>query len=198
MMRRLPILAALALLTACTSAPRRISADDALLAAQAQREASLAQHGAWKLTGRLAVSDGHDGGSGRIEWTQDGDAYQITLNAPVTRQSWKLTGDATFARLDGLEGGPFFGDNAESLLFEHLGWQVPFTDLIAWSRGARATGAANIEFGENGLPALIVQRGWRIEYRAFNAEPLPLPTKVFAAQGERKVRMHVERWETAR
>lgn len=198
MMRHVWIFAVLALLSACTATPRRISADAALLAAQAEREAALARKGAWTLTGRLAVSDGRDGGSGRIEWTQDGEAYRITLNAPVTRQSWKLTGDASFARLDGLEGGPFFGDGAQRLLAEHVGWQVPFSDLIAWMRGARAAGPASIEFGENGLPALIAQRGWRIEYRAFNADPLPLPTKVFAAQGERKVRMQVERWEAAR
>lgn len=198
MMRKLLMVAVLALLAACTTAPRRISADSALLAAQVEREAALAREGAWKLTGRLAVSDGRDGGSGRIEWIQDGDTYQITLNAPVTRQSWKLAGNASFARLDGLEGGPFFGDDAESLLAEHVGWQVPFSDLIAWMRGARASGPASMEFGETGLPALIVQRGWRIEYRAFNTAPLPLPTKVFAAQGERKVRMQVDRWETAR
>jgi outer membrane lipoprotein LolB len=198
MMRTLLMVAALALLAACTTKPQRISADSALLEAQAEREAALARQGAWKLTGRLAVSDGRDGGSGRIEWIQDGDAYQITLNAPVTRQSWRLAGDTSFARLDGLEGGPFFGEDAESLLMEHVGWKVPFSDLIAWMRGARASGPADMEFGENGLPALIVQRGWRIEYRAFSLATLPLPTKVFAEQGERKVRMQVDRWETAR
>lgn len=197
-MRRLFLFTAMTLLAACTTAPRKtFSPDAALLEAQAQREAQLARSSAWKLTGRLAVSDGRDGGSGRIEWIQDDDAFEIVLNAPVTRQSWKLRGDTRFARIDGLEGGPYFGDSAAQLLEEHVGWSMPLDDLIAWVRGARATGTANIEFGENGLPALIEQNGWRIEYRQWNADVPPMPVKVFANQGERKVRLQIERWESS-
>ena len=39
------------------------------------------------MTGRLALSNGKDGGSGRIEWTQGDGHLQVTLSAPVTRYS---------------------------------------------------------------------------------------------------------------
>ncbi len=196
MIRSLLLLAVLMLLVGCTAAPRRAdSPQGELLAAQAQREAVLAQRGHWRLTGRIAVSDGRDGGSGRLEWVQDGARYEITLNAPVTRRSWRLVGEPGFARLDGIEGGPFHGDSAETLLADHLGWFVPLADLAAWVRGARAPGAAQVEFQPSGLPALIEQNGWRIEYRTFeDGGAPPMPLRVFASRGQQRVRMQVDAW----
>ncbi len=196
MMRALFILIALTFLVGCVSTPRRTTApQEQLLAAQAQREAMLAQRTHWRLRGRLAVSDGRDGGSGRLEWVQEGERYEVTLNAPVTRRSWRLIGAPGFAQLDGIEGGPFHGDSAEILLYEHLGWLVPLADLVAWVQGARAPGAAQIAFQPSGLPALIEQNGWQIEYRAFEADgALPMPLRVFATRGQQRVRMQVDAW----
>lgn len=196
MMRVLSILVVLAFLAGCTATPRRAtSPHDELLAAQAQREAVLAQRTHWRLSGRLAVSDGRDGGSGRLEWVQDGERYEITLNAPVTRRSWRLVGAPGFARLDGIEGGPFHGESAEVLLSEHLGWFVPLADLVAWVQGARAPGVAQVDFQPSGLPASIQQNGWEIEYRAFEVDgALPMPLRVFATRGQQRVRMQVDAW----
>ena len=58
---------------------------------------------AWAFRGRVAISEGRNGGNGRIDWQQRGDAYQVSLAAPVTRQSWQLSGGAGQAvRLEGL------------------------------------------------------------------------------------------------
>lgn len=195
-MRSLFVLMALVLLAGCSAAPRRVAAPQReLLAAQAQREALLAQRTHWRLSGRIAVSDGREGGSGKLEWVQDGERYEISLNAPVTRRSWRLVGAPGFARLDGVEGGPFHGDSAETLLAEHLGWFVPLADLAAWVQGARAPGAAQIEFQPSGLPALIQQNGWHIQYRNFEAAGTPpMPQRVFAERGQQRVRMQVDGW----
>ena len=45
---------------------------------------------AWHLSARLAVSNGQDGGSGRLEWTQQGEFFDVTLRAPVSGQNWQL------------------------------------------------------------------------------------------------------------
>lgn len=196
MRRFLFVSIALAALIGCGTAPRRVEApQNDLIAAQAQREARLAQRTHWRLSGRIAVSDGRDGGSGRLEWVQEGERYEIGLNAPVTRRSWRLVGEPGFARLDGIEGGPFYGDSAETLLAEHLGWFVPLADLAAWVQGARAPGRAQIEFQPSGLPASIQQNGWHIEYRNFQATgTLPMPLRVFATRGQQRVRMQVDDW----
>ena len=185
-----------ALLAGCSTAPRHVAdADVGALAQQVQREAALADRTAWAFSGRIAVSNAHDSGSGRIEWSQDGGSYAIELRAPVTRRSWRLRGEPGWAMLEGLDGGPFEGDSAEQLLAEHVGWNVPLADLAAWARGARAAGRADIEFAPDSRPSRLRQGGWVIEYRGWHeGEPL-LPSKVFAQRGEERVRLLVDRWD---
>ena len=188
-------LALVALLAAC-AAPHIRQADTALLAAQHERERLLASQPRWSLTGRVAVSDGKDGGSGSLEWLHTPEATRFELRAPVSRQSWRLSVDETGARLDGLEGGPREARRAEALLRRELGWELPLVDLSAWVRGARGDGRARIEFGADGLPALIEQHGWRVEYRGWDhTHTPPLPTRVFAERGPHRVRLAISRWQ---
>ncbi|MCB1568741.1 MAG: outer membrane lipoprotein LolB [Xanthomonadales bacterium] len=195
-LRRVLLVLALGLLSACATAPRRADNVQGELKAQADREKSLAQRPHWRLTGRIAVSDGRDNGSGRMVWQQDGEAFVISLNAPVTRRSWRLSGGPGHARLEGLDGGPFEGADASSLLRERLGWNVPLEDLAAWVRGMRASRApSDIAFDDKGLPASIQQYGWTIEYRKFGVvNGLTLPLKVFAERGPQRIRLVVDEW----
>lgn len=200
------LLVALGLLLAgCAGAPLRpaISAADvaAAEASQIQRESVLASAPDWSLAGRVAVSNAGKGGSGRIEWRQDGPQYLITLSAPVTRQGWQLAGDADAARLDGLEGGPRSGPDARLLLLAATGWDIPVVALGDWVRGARARALApaRIEYGTDGLPRRIDQDGWTIEYRwapdaAADGET-PLPSRIDAIRGEARVKLIVDEWQ---
>src|SRR5690606_13870120 len=117
-------LAVMALLAGCVSAPVRVPAqvDPAVAGHADARRASLE---AWGLAGRVAISGGRQGGSGRLDWVQQGGRYEVTLSAPVTRQGWRLSGDAGRARLEGVEGGPREGADVEALLLEATGWDIP-------------------------------------------------------------------------
>jgi outer membrane lipoprotein LolB len=164
-------------------------------AAQAAREAALAPQRAWRFTGRIAVSTDGRGGSGRIEWVQDGDDFDVRLSAPVTRQGWRLQRAQGRVRLEGLEGGVREGTDAEALLLEATGWRLPVADMAAWVRGVRGTGSpATVEADTEGRPIRIGQSGWGIEYPAWDAAAPPLPTRVNATQGEAKVRLAIETW----
>jgi len=194
--RRLLLLVVVLLLGACARAPLR-APDDTLLAVQAGRVSALAAADAWRFTGRIAVSGEGEGGSGRIEWQQRGEAYVIELSAPVSRQSWRLSGDANGARLEGHGHGVLEDRDAEALLRRAAGWSMPLEPLRAWVRGARAGGDAELVFGAEGLPAVLQQAGWRIEYRSWTESAgVPMPQRVFAESGQRRVRLVVDRWET--
>ena len=196
MRRFIVVMAVLAWLSACSSLPQRpVNAVGTTSEVQSQREAWLAERPNWSLSGRIAVSDGRDGGSGRIEWVQDGDSFQISLQAPVTRRSWRLVGAPGLARLEGLDGGPFYSDDAGQLLREHLGWTVPLTDLADWVRGLWARSAGRIEFQPDGVPAQIEQDGWLIEYREFESfDNVLMPARVFASRGSQRIRLKVDAW----
>jgi outer membrane lipoprotein LolB len=185
----------LVLLAGCAQRQVR-PADDALLAAQAVREAALAAQPQWRMSGRFAVSGEGEGGSGRLDWQQRADGYVIEISAPVTRRSLRLIVNGDGARLEGLEQGPLSGADPQRLLYEATGWTLPLQPLMAWARGARARGPAELEFGTDGLPLRLQQQGWQVEYRSWDTARSPaLPLRVFANSGERRVRLVVDRWE---
>jgi outer membrane lipoprotein LolB len=185
----------LALVLSGCAAPR-IKPDADLLARQSAREQALAAQPAWQLTGRLGVSDGHDGGSGSLQWRQDGDVFRFSVHAPVTGKTWVLSGDSHHAVLEGLREQPVESADAAQLLERELGWHVPVTELTYWARAARAPGDAHIEFRSDGLPAVIEQDGWKIEYPDYdNTHAPPLPRKIFASRADYRVRLSVNQWQ---
>lgn len=178
---------------ACTPVKPRVAvAGDE--ATQKAREAGLAAHPAWAFNGRLALSQGSNGGNARIQWRQDGSDFDIELSAPITRQSWHLRQRGGKVSLEGLPGGVREGSDAEALLLEATGWRIPLVAMAAWVRGARAPGPADLSFDLTGLPATISQGGWAVEYRGWSAASPPLPQKLFARNGAASVRLVVEAW----
>jgi outer membrane lipoprotein LolB len=169
---------------------------------QQQREAALAAAPSWALAGRVALSNGRDGGSGRIDWHQAGVRYEVALSAPVTRQSWRLSGSPGDALLEGLEGGPRQGGDATALLREATRWEIPVEALASWVRGVRGDearfGAARIQFGDDGRLSQLEQGGWRIEYAGWQSvagAPVELPHRLNAVRGEARVRLIVDQWQ---
>ena len=194
LLRRLGPGALVVVLAAC--APVRTHETPAALAAQTQREAQLQADQRWSIAAHIAVSDGPDGGSGELQWKQDGAQFDFIVRAPVTGKTWRLAGDAGNATLEGVEPQALSGADAERLLRERVGWDVPLAALRSWVRGMRAPGVrADVQYDEKNLPAVIAQSGWKIEYRDWFADrDPPLPRKVFASRGNARVRLAIESW----
>jgi outer membrane lipoprotein LolB len=206
----------LALLAGCVSVPRqqgvaigRLSSDAqaAALARQDAREQRLRALPGLSFSGRVALSNGRNAGSGRIEWQQSGDDYAVTLSAPVTRQSWKLSGDARSARIEGIEGGPREAADVVQLLRDSTGLDIPVGALAAWASGARADvgmfGPAKVGFDADGRLARIEQDGWTVDYLGWqeqdsgNGEPLAMPNRINAQRDPAKVRLAIDAWSWA-
>lgn len=156
---------------------------------------------AWSMAGRVALSNGKDGGSGQLEWTQGAGAVRMTLSAPITRQNWVLDVDAGGATLQGVPGGPVHAMDATALLREATGWDIPVGALGCWLRGAAAGSAGSdaprIVYGGDLLPVRIEQGGWSIDYGGWQADAasgLPMPSRINAQRGADRVRLVVDRW----
>jgi len=198
------------LLSACAgrvvreAPPPGAAATAADIAAQDAREASLGGITEWGFSGRLAISNGSDGGSGRIEWQQargDGErgVSTVTLSAPVTRQGWRLTVyEGAGATLEGLKGGTRTGVDAVALLREATGWDIPVPALAYWVRGLRVPGAAvdDMRFDAGSRLLRLRQGGWTIDYQW--ADPVagdpPMPRRIDAVRGQAKVKLVFDQW----
>lgn len=174
-------------------------------ARQATREAWLGARPDWQFQGRVAVSQQGKGGNGRIEWRQDDERYEVSLSAPVTRQSWRLTGDlhSQAGRLEGLEGGVREGEDAEQLLREATGWDIPLQSLVRWARGVadaayRSDGPAQVEFAADGRLRSLREQDWRIDYQDWfepEGERPAMPRRVEASRATARVRLIVDQWD---
>lgn len=196
-MRTVAFAVAALLLGACTTQPRRESLPPVAgpaAAHQAARTARLAALPQWSMSGRIAVSSAGQGGSGRIEWRQDGPAYAATLSAPVTRQSWRVSGGPAGAAIEGLSGGPRQGADASALVFEATRWRVPVDRLDDWLLGL--AGADDVvHFGGDGRVERIDGEGWTVAYADWRmVDGVELPGRIEAVQGESRVRLAVDDW----
>jgi len=213
MMWRAPLaLLMVGTLAACGSVPKRqaapVAAEVAQVSAQAQaaeqqRQAALQTQPNWSFQGRVAISKGRNGGNGRIDWLQQGAAYQVSLAAPVTRQSWQLSGGAPgqAVRLEGLEGGTRTADDAGELLLQATGWEIPVAQLAEWVRGLPSAGARpeHLGFDAEGRPRVLRQQGWQVDYLDWypaEAGRPSLPRRIEAVNGDAKVRLIVDEWGT--
>jgi len=185
-------IAALAL-AACATTSRRIATSDERDA----RAAELDGRDHWSLTGRVAVSNGKDGGSGRITWQQQGDDYVIEIRAPVSKQTWRLTQRDGELVLEGARPEPVRGADAEALLEREVGWRLPIVEMRRWVRGVAAHHDARVALDDAGLPREIAERGWRVEYLAYDdGRTPPLPTRIAATRPPYKVRLAIAEWRT--
>ncbi len=196
------------LLPGCAGRMTRSEAQPALIdgaaiaaaqAAQVQRVVWLDAHPAWNLEGRIAISSAGKGGSGRIDWEQEGQRYTVSLSAPVTRQSWRMSGGAEGALLEGVQGGPRQGPDPAQLLLEATGWQVPVAALADWARGRASpqAGPASAEYAPDGRLQRLQQDGWQIDYLQWLppvADRPALPARIEAQRGDAKVRLIVDSW----
>jgi outer membrane lipoprotein LolB len=190
-------------LAACVSQPAR----KVVPVAPAQAQANDTRRGAvvdWDLSGRIAVSNGDRGGSGRIDWQQRAGGYTISLGAPVTRQSWRLSGDELGARLEGIAGGPREGADVEELLRSATGWNIPVRAMQNWVRGVGGAvheyGPTKLAYDAAGLPVKLEQAGWSVEYQDWypaGPDRPQLPRRIVARNGKASVKLVVDEWGLA-
>lgn len=189
------------LLAACATTPRdsalpAISGD--VNAHQQAREQALAAMPTWVMEGRVAIATGDKGGSAGVEWLQTRKGFDVRLSAPVTRQSWRLTGSPQHASLLGMSGGPREGVDAQALLREATGWDVPVQALAWWLRGARAPGAVatGLTFGADGRLAGFTQQGWELTFSHWRTDTggQDLPMRIQAQRPGASVKLIVDSW----
>lgn len=145
----------------------------------------------WRLEGRLAVSDGRDSGTGSVTWEQDGEYFMIGLRAPVSGQSWRLSGDGSLCTLEGLKPYPLSGSSPEALLERELGWHLPVAPLRAWLRGRPAHASVPVQRDAAGQIIGFVEQGWSISFSQFREGR---PVRITARNPPYQVRLAIKSW----
>ncbi len=171
-------------------------------AAQVRRAQVLDKIQSWSLSGRIGISNGHQGGSGGFTWVNHPGGFRFVMRAPITGRSFSLdVVRGKMACLLGLHPQPVCGPDAEALLNDTLGWRVPIAELRAWVMGLAAVGSpAKLGFTPNGRLASLHQDGWQVGYSDWdaNTQAVPMPRRIVASKLPFSIRVYVEQWHLDR
>lgn len=190
------LLATVLLLSACSRQPARLTADRP--ADWDLRQKALTALDTWDLNGRIAVTLEKNGGSASLVWQQRADTYSIQLFGPFGKGAVKLQGGPEGVSMEDDEGRTTRAADPETLLLQHLGWQVPVSGLKHWIKGSPAPDIAldNLLLDEQGRIGELAQGGWRISYSHYREiDAFALPTRLRLINRELKVKLLIKHWE---
>ena len=150
----------------------------------------------WSASGRMAIAANDEGGSGSFTWDQRDADSTLSLRGPLGAGAMQVTTDGrTLAVTDG-EGRQFGNDQAQGLLRQRLGVELPLAELRYWMLGvASPDGPASVQDAAEAPRRIIEQAGWRIAYDAFQtASGLSVPQRFTASQGGVRLKVVVDEW----
>jgi len=184
------------LFSGCARIPERPPENPAFAQAYRHRLDELQPIDRWALEGRLAISDGHEGGSGNLKWLHDGEMTRMSFHGALGRGAWQLSADSAGALLELANGTVQSAPSVAELVLNHVGWKVPVEALSWWIRGlAYPDQWENRVLDEEGRLIELRQFGWEVDFDRYDERTtFWLPEKLTARRGEYRVKMVVRTW----
>jgi outer membrane lipoprotein LolB len=152
----------------------------------------------WQLNGRVSLTRGEEGWHAGLHWQVQADTFHLRISGPLGQGGFQLKGDARGVVLVDAEGQTFAARDADALLAQVTGWQLPVTGLRYWIRGLPepVAGAAQMTRDETGRLRRLEQSGWVIKYQRYQlVEDILLPAKLQLVHADLAVRIVIDQWQ---
>lgn len=192
MLLRLFTLGCLLLLAGCaTTQPQRDQVN------WQQERTRLEQLTHWQLSGKMAIITAQQKGSARVNWQQDGDDYRLNLTSLIGTHILELSRRKGEITLIDNEGNPHQSQDAEALVYQLTGWNIPVAGLPAWIKGL--PGEAEFELNPDRSLASVRDGQWQIvygDYRDQDGYRLP-HLLTMTGQGSR-LKLQINQWTITR
>ena len=164
------------------------------------RQQELRELDAWRMSGRVAVTVGGEGASASIDWRQSGGTADLSVTGPLGVGAMRAVLDGSSLWLEDSSGARLEGGDAERLLAERLGTEVPVRSLRYWLLGIPAPGEPyEVQRAPDGRPEALRQSGWQVAFGRYG--PVPggeLPVRLSLARDGTRVKLAVTHWELGR
>lgn len=148
----------------------------------------------FSLEGRLSVKREGQSYSGLVSWQHRAGRDEILLSTPLGQGVASLVGDEHQARLELADRRSYTAADVEGLSEQVFGARLPLSLLPLWVLG-RTGSEGRLVRDELRRPAHLVDRGWEIDYLAFESDaPNALPTRLMLQRGDLEVRLAIDSW----
>ena len=153
----------------------------------------------FNLSGRVAVRNGAESFSGKIDWRHGGDGSErILLSSPLGQGLAELDADREGARLHTSDNKRYTAASLDDLSEQVFGARLPLSSLSRWVLGEAPGDGNRLALDTRGRPASFWMAGWRVAYLSYESEMAnALPSLIRLSRDELDVRLKIDRWELA-
>jgi outer membrane lipoprotein LolB len=183
------------LMNACATQTAKITGPAAEQNYQ-QRHDYLVSLSGWTLTGRLAASNGKDGGSGSLIWHQQGLNSQMSFRGALGKGAWELDAVPGQASLRFADGREYSAPSIAQLVTAHMQAKLPVEALSWWVLGLTHPNAlADRQLDAEGGVTTLKQLGWDVHFSNYKLEEqVWLPGKLVARNEQHSVKLAISSW----
>lgn len=164
------------------------------------RQRVLGELDAWSARGRIAIRTADDASSGSLSWDQTGRDFLVEIDGPLGIGGLRLEGNPDAVAVSGSKIESATVTDPAREIWRQTGLYVPVEGLRFWLLGVPQPGSpAQTDFGADGLPALLRQSGWVIEFREYeDTQGSAMPRRIVATSGDTKLTVLIRRWAFGR
>jgi len=146
----------------------------------------------WAFTGKMAINDGHNSGSGKINWKINQGQLLAQFKAPLGQGSWEIEENTQGAHLTSSRNPEQFANDAQTLISNELGWLFPLEKLKYWLRGYAHLAPLEPHQIAN---QNIKDAGWEITYQKWQTTKMGLlPFKIKANKSPHSLKLIIYKW----
>lgn len=162
------------------------------------RQIALLQLNNWKIHGRTIIRNKQQAWNVGLRWQQNNAQFEIQLLGPFAQGGVSLEGNDRQVTMTMDDGQKLQSSNAEELIRNTLGVQLPINALRDWVRGIphQQSNIELVEYDEDGRITHLIQQDWTIDFKRYVPfKDYSLPSKIFITQPDRSLRLVITSWK---
>ncbi len=197
MIRLLPLLLAVSLLAACSSAPKIDK--DSKPQLWLKHQIAISDITAWNINGRLGVKSEKNSGTATMLWEQSFADYELRVIAPLGQGTYILKGTRDGVVMHGPKNKITMAKTAEQLLYEALGWKIHLNGLKYWVRGVPEPYMvySELSLDEKGRLTNMKQSGFDVSVLRYTEHNgIFLPEKLTIKSDDIQLKLVIKVWKT--
>jgi len=195
--RLLPLLLAVSLLAACSSAPKIDK--DSKPQLWLKHQIAISDITAWNINGRLGVKSEKNSGTATMLWEQSFADYELRVIAPLGQGTYILKGTRDGVVMHGPKNKITMAKTAEQLLYEALGWKIHLNGLKYWVRGVPEPYMvySELSLDEKGRLTNMKQSGFDVSVLRYTEHNgIFLPEKLTIKSDDIQLKLVIKVWKT--
>lgn len=192
----LAVLAVLAALAGCRTAPPPVVAGPGADAPWPAQRAALEQLGRYALDGKVAVAANGQGFSANLRYRQQPQRAELALDGPLGIGGMRIALEQGALAVTNSRGEALDGSAARDEIERRLGFALPLDELRWWLLGLPAPGPSEVDALEGGEIRGFSQNGWRVAIPSrAPALGFALPQRLTAEREGARLKLFIQRWQ---